>query len=184
MGRGDIKDNMLSAASGTVAAARDFDQFRVSVPCQFACPAHTDIPGHLAAIAKGDYDTAYRINLRTMYFRACWPGLQQPCETVCRHGREGLGESVAIRVAKRAAADFRRHTDPIILEPIFSASGKRVAVVGAGPAGLTTARELCRLGHAVDLYEKDDQPGGLMVQGIPLFRLPREIIAHEVARWP
>ncbi|HOE00857.1 MAG TPA: FAD-dependent oxidoreductase [Kiritimatiellia bacterium] len=183
MGRGDIKDNMLSAASGTVAAARDFDQFRVSVPCQFACPAHTDIPGYLAAIAKGDYDTAYRINLRDNVFpgvlgRVC----TQPCETVCRHGREGLGESVAIRVAKRAAADFRRHTDPIILEPIFSASGKRVAVVGAGPAGLTTARELCRLGHAVDLYEKDDQPGGLMVQGIPLFRLPREIIAHEVAQ--
>ncbi len=183
MARGDIQDKMLSAASGTVAAARDFDQFRVSVPCQYACPAHTAIPGYLAAIAKGDYDTAYRINLRDNVFpgvlgRVC----TQPCETVCRHGREGLGESVAIRVAKRAAADFRRHTDPIILEPIFSASGKRVAVVGAGPAGLTTARELCRLGHAVDLYEKDDQPGGLMVQGIPLFRLPRDIIAHEVAQ--
>ena len=174
---------MLSVAAGKAAAPRDFDCVLVGVPCQHACPAHTDIPGYLAAIAAGDHEAAYRINLRDNVFpgvlgRVC----ARPCEDVCRHGKEGLGEPVAICSSKRAAADFRADSGPVVLEPLFAASGKRVAVVGAGPAGLTVARELARGGHAVDVFEQDDRPGGLMVQGIPLFRLPREVVAREIAQ--
>ena len=175
------EDSMLSAAAGRAAAARDFDCVRVGVPCLHACPARTDIPGYLAAIAEGDVDRAYRINLRDNVFpgvlgRVC----ARPCEDVCRHGAEGLGEPVAICSAKRAAADFRADAGPVVLEPLFPASGKRVAVVGAGPAGLTVARELARWGHAVEVFEQDDRPGGLMVQGIPIFRLPREVVEREI----
>lgn len=174
-------DSMMTVPEGVAAGPRDFDQVRVSVPCLHACPAHTDIPGYLQAIADGDCEGAYRINLRDNVFpgvlgRVC----TRPCEEVCRHGAEGLGEPVAICTSKRAAADFRAGTGPIILEKLFADSGKRVAVVGCGPAGLTVARELTRFGHQVDIYEEDDRPGGLMVQGIPLFRLPREIIKQEI----
>lgn len=183
MDKTKMEDAMLSAAAGTVAAAKDFDQVRVSVPCLHACPAHTDIPGYLAAIAAGDHDGAYRINLRDNVFpgvlgRVC----TRPCEEVCRHGAEGLGDPVAICWSKRAAADFRVDKKPVVLERLFPDSGKRVAVAGAGPAGLTVARELARRGHAVEMFEQDDRPGGLMVQGIPVFRLPREVVEQEIAQ--
>ena len=172
---------MLTVAAGAATGARDFDCQRVGVPCQQACPAHTDIPGYLEAIAAGDYERAYRINLRDNVFpgvlgRVC----TRPCEEVCRHGAEGLGEPVAICTSKRAAADFRDGCEPIVLERWFPDSGKRVAVAGAGPAGLAIARELARCGHAVDVFEQDDRPGGLMVQGIPLFRLPRAVVESEI----
>ena len=172
---------MLTVAAGAATGARDFDCQRVGVPCQQACPAHTDIPGYLEAIAAGDYARAYRINLRDNVFpgvlgRVC----TRPCEEVCRHGAEGLGEPVAICTSKRAAADFRDGCEPIVLERWFPDSGKRVAVAGAGPAGLAIARELARCGHAVDVFEQDDRPGGLMVQGIPLFRLPRAVVESEI----
>jgi NADPH-dependent glutamate synthase beta subunit-like oxidoreductase/NAD-dependent dihydropyrimidine dehydrogenase PreA subunit len=176
-----IEDAMLSAAVGKAVTPRDFDQVRVSVPCQHACPARTDIPGYLQAIAEGDYARAYRINLRDNVFpgvlgRVC----ARPCEDVCRHGKEGLGEPVAICSSKRAAADFRAGSEPVVLERLFGDTGKRVAVVGAGPAGLSVARELARWGHSVEVFEQDDRPGGLMVQGIPIFRLPREVVEQEI----
>lgn len=176
-----ITDAMLSVASGVATAPRDFECARVGVPCQDACPAHTDIPGYLQAVAAGDYDKAYRINLRDNVFpgvlgRVC----ARPCEPVCRHGARNNGEVVSICTSKRAASDFKKETGPILLDRLFEDSGKRIAVVGAGPAGLTAARELARLGHAVELIEEDDRPGGLMVQGIPLFRLPREVIEREI----
>ena len=172
---------MLSAAAGQASAPRDLACARVSVPCQEACPARTDVPGYLQAIAAGDYERAYRINLRDNVFpgvlgRVC----ARPCEPACRHGVAGNGESVAICSSKRAAADFRADRGPVILKRLFPDTGKRVAVVGAGPAGLAVARELARFGHAVEIYEADDRPGGLMVQGIPLFRLPREIVEREI----
>ncbi len=181
MDKKKIFDDMLSVVEGKACTARDFDNFRVSVPCQDACPTHTDIPGYLQAIAEGDHERAYRINLRDNVFpgvlgRVC----ARPCEEVCRHGVEGLGEPVAICSSKRAAADFRADSKPVVLDKIFEDSGKRVAVVGAGPAGLTVARELARFGHDVEIFEEDDQPGGLMVQGIPVFRLPRDVIQREI----
>lgn len=176
-----IEDAMLTAVAGAAGGPRDFDCVRVSVPCQQACPAHTDIPGYLQALAKGDHEQAYRINVRDNVFpgvlgRVC----ARPCEPVCRHGAEGLGAPVAICSSKRAAADFRAEAGPVVLDRLFADSGKRVAVVGAGPAGLAAARDLARFGHLVDIFEADDRAGGLMVQGIPVFRLPREVVEREI----
>jgi NADPH-dependent glutamate synthase beta subunit-like oxidoreductase/ferredoxin len=150
------------------------------IPCQSACPAHTRIPEYLAAIARGEFDEAYRINLQDNVFSAVLGRVcARPCEAACRHGRT-QGESLAICFSKRAAADFV-DGDPITLPPLFDqATGKRVTVVGAGVAGLTVARELARCGHTVTVLEKHVRPGGMMNQGIPAFRLPRDIIDREI----
>ena len=172
----------LSVRTGTCNAAKDFRWMETSVPCRAACPAGTDIPAYLTAIADGDPDEAYRINLRDNVFPAVLGRVcSRPCEAACRHGYEGLGDSVAICFSKRSAADFANQ-EPVLLEPWFPASGKRVAVIGAGVAGLTAARNLMLLGHNVTVYEKHDSPGGMLNQGIPEFRLPREIIDREIAQ--
>ncbi len=152
-----------------------------NVPCRTACPAGTDIPGYLEAIFQGNPEEAYRINLRDNVFpavlgRTC----TRPCEPACRHGREGLGEPVAICFAKRSADDFSTRTEPVLLEKLFPDSDKRVAVIGGGAAGLTVARELALWGHRVEVYEQHSEPGGLMAQGIPEFRLPRDVVRREV----
>jgi len=170
----------LSVAEGQGQAPRDFHWSALNVPCQEACPAHTDIPSYLTAIFNGDYASAYRINLECNVFpgvlgRVC----ARPCESECRHGWDGLGEPVAICHSKRAAADLREEED-VVLDHWFTPSGKRVAVVGSGVAGLTAARELARWGHTVTVYERHGEPGGMMNQGIPEFRLPRDIIAKEI----
>jgi len=171
----------LSRLAGTGRAAKDMHWLAVNIPCQEACPAHTDIPRYLTDIYDGNYEAAYRTNLLDNVFPAVLGRVcARPCEKVCRHGWEGLGDSVAICFSKRAAADFNPHADPVVLEPLFPPSGKRVAVVGSGVAGLTAARELARLGHAVTVYEKHCRPGGMMNQGIPVFRLPREHIEREI----
>ncbi len=170
----------LSKLRGDATAARDFDWLNRGIPCQAACPAGTDIPGYLGAIYRGDFERAYRINLHDNVFpgvlgRVC----SRPCEAQCRHGREGLGESVAICFSKRSAADFAQQA-PVVLAPWFPPTGRTVAVVGAGPAGLAVARNLALMGHGVTVYEKYARPGGMMNQGIPEFRLPRAVVDREV----
>jgi NADPH-dependent glutamate synthase beta subunit-like oxidoreductase/NAD-dependent dihydropyrimidine dehydrogenase PreA subunit len=166
----------------TSEAAQDFHWLRENVPCQAACPAGTDIPGYLEAIYHGRFQDAYEINLRDNVFPAILGRVcSRPCEAACRHGWEGNGQPVAICFSKRSAADFY-HQRPIVLPPLFGPSGKRVAVVGGGVAGLTAARELARLGHAVALYEKHSTPGGMLNQGIPAFRLPRDLIEFEIGQ--
>jgi len=174
------RGSAFSVLAGDGEHPRDFAWIQASVPCQAACPAGTDIPGYLRALHEGDEAGAYRINLEDNVFpgvlgRVC----ARPCEPACRHGLDGLGEPVAICSSKRAAADLGRR-DPVVLPPWFGPSGRRVAVVGGGPAGLTAARELARLGHGVTVFEKHRVPGGMLNQGIPVFRLPREVIDAEV----
>ncbi|MBU1908843.1 MAG: hypothetical protein KJ726_02220, partial [Verrucomicrobia bacterium] len=135
---------------GWTRESRDFYWLERNIPCRFACPARTDIPGYLAAISKGDFEQAYRINLADNVFpgvlgRVC----SRPCEPPCRHGWPGLGESVAICFSKRAAADHRAEKRMVRLPPLFPPSGKRVAIVGAGVAGLTAGRQLALMGHEV-----------------------------------
>jgi len=170
----------LSVVRGHGTAARDFRWLAENIPCQAACPAHTDIPAYLKAIAEGRYDDAYAINLRDNVF----PGVMgrvcsRPCEAACRHGWDGLGEPVAICWSKRAAADLRPR-EPMVLPPLAGPTGKRVVVVGAGPAGLAAARTLALLGHQVVVLEQHDRPGGMMVQDIPEFRLPRDVVELEI----
>jgi formate dehydrogenase major subunit len=172
--------NAVSRLRGDAATPKDFDWLARNIPCQKACPAGTDIPGYLHAIYRGDFEHAYRINLHDNVFPAVLGRVcSRPCEAECRHGWEGLGEPVAICFSKRSAADFRAQA-PVVLDPWFAPSGKKVAVIGSGPAGLAAARNLALMGHAVTVIEKHSVPGGMMNQGIPEFRLPRDVIDREI----
>lgn len=170
----------LSIARGDSTAPQDLHWLEQNIPCQAACPAGTDIPGYLEAIHHGRHAEAYAINLRDNVFPAVLGRVcSRPCEDACRHGWEGNGEPVAICFSKRSAADFASGA-PVVLKPEAAATGRKVAVVGAGVAGLAAARELALRGHAVTVLEKHAAPGGMMIQGIPAFRLPREIVEREI----
>ncbi len=179
-GRNRLPHFSLSREQGFANQPKDMAWLATNIPCQDACPAHTRIPDYLGEITRGNYDEAYRINLVDNVFpgvlgRVC----SRPCEDVCRHGREGLGEPVAICFSKRAASDLGSGK-LVVLEPLFPETGKTVAIIGAGPAGLAAARELALFGHKATVLEKHSTPGGMMNQGIPEFRLPRAIIDKEI----
>lgn len=174
------RTNAVSMLRGIADKPRDFDWLDKNIPCQATCPAGTDIPAYLNAIYRGDYDQAYKINLHDNVFPAVLGRVcSRPCESECRHGWPGLGKSVAICFSKRSAADFKKQ-GLVVMEPWFPKSGKKVAVIGAGPGGLAAARNLALMGHDVTVYEKHERPGGMMNQGIPEFRLPRDIIDREI----
>lgn len=172
---------VLSRRQGLADQPKDFEWVARNIPCQAACPAGTDIPGYLDAIAHGRYEDAYRINLADNVFPAVLGRVcTRPCEPVCRHGWEGLGEPVAICFSKRSAEAFMQSRDLMALEPWFPSTGKSIGVIGGGAAGLAAARELALYGHRVVVYERHDVAGGMMVQGIPSFRLPRDVVDREV----
>ncbi len=183
MTHADFKNaTALSIASGESSAAQDLHWLAQNIPCQAACPAGTDIPGYLEANHQGRFAEAYAINLRDNVFPAILGRVcSRPCENACRHGWEGNGEPVAICFSKRSAADFGQAA-PVVLKPRGAPSGKTVAVVGAGVAGLTAARELALAGHRVTVFDKHDKPGGMLYQGIPAFRLPRALIEREIGQ--
>lgn len=171
----------MSVVQGEGATPLDFRTYARDIPCQAACPAKTRVPHYIEAIARGDPDEAYRINQEDNVF----PGVlgricSRPCEPACRHNRTGTEGPVAICHLKRFAADHHAIPKPDVLPPWFSPTGKRVAVVGSGPAGLTAARELRRYGHEVVLYERERVLGGMMRLAIPSFRLPREVLDAEI----
>ncbi len=159
---------------------RDFGQVRKSVPCQDACPAHTNIPGYIRCIHEKRFGRAYELNrqaniLPGVLGRIC----SRPCELFCRHGEPDLGKPVSICSLKRSAADLKSPMHRI-MEGLYSPSGQKVAVIGAGPAGLGTAHELAVLGHKVVIFEAFDKPGGMLMYGIPAFRLPRDVLMIEI----
>ena len=186
---GIVKLNIISGAEvppalsqrlGVASEAKDMRWLAENIPCRTACPAHTDIPGYLGAIHRGDFDQAYRINLLDNVFPAVLGRVcSRPCEGPCRRGWDGLGEPVAICFSKRSSSDFKE-AERVVLEPFFPASGKTVAIIGSGPAGLAAARNLTLLGHRCTVYEKHERPGGMMNQGIPEFRLPRAHLDREI----
>lgn len=149
------------------------------VDCQWACPAHTNVPGYLRLIAQGRYDDSYLLNRQSNVF----PGIlgrvcDRPCEPACRRGRVEE-KPVAICRMKRVAADNRGDiTDRLPTAPAKK-NGKRVALVGAGPASLTVANDLLPLGYDVTIFEKNATPGGLMRINIPSFRLPAQVLDEE-----
>jgi NADPH-dependent glutamate synthase beta subunit-like oxidoreductase/ferredoxin len=159
---------------------RDFGYIAENVPCQNACPARTNIPGYIRFIHEKRYGRAYELNrlaniLPGVLGRIC----SRPCEEVCRHGETGLGTPVNICHLKRSAADLKPNWH-MIKEELYAPSGKTVAVIGAGPAGLAAAHELVILGHSVTMYEAQAKPGGMLMYGIPEFRLPRDILELEM----
>jgi len=175
------REFVLSRQSGVALDAKDFEWVETNIPCQAACPAGTDIPGYLDAIAGGDFKEAYRINLRDNVFPAVLGRVcTRPCEPACRHGWDGLGDPVAICFSKRSAEAFMKRKEPMVLPPLFGPTHFSAAVVGGGAAGLTVARELALFGHTVTVFEKHSVAGGMMVQGIPRFRLPRELVSREI----
>ncbi|HET9046765.1 MAG TPA: FAD-dependent oxidoreductase, partial [Casimicrobiaceae bacterium] len=168
------------------------DYFHKVVDCQWACPAHTPVPEYIRLIAAGRYGDAYLVNWKSNVF----PGIlgrtcDRPCEPACRRVRVEEGspdhrkanakpEPVAICRLKRVAADYKGDIRDRLPTPATARNGKRVALVGAGPASLTVARDLAPLGYTCVVFDGDPQAGGMMRTQIPKFRLPDSVIDEEV----
>ena len=149
------------------------------VDCQWACPAHTNVPAYIRLIAQGRYTESYLLNRESNVFpgvlgRTC----DRPCEPACRRGRVDE-KPVAICRLKRVAADLRDDIRPFLPKVPEVKNGKRVALIGAGPASLTVANDLLPLGYEVTIFEKNHEPGGLMRINIPSFRLPASVLDEE-----
>jgi formate dehydrogenase beta subunit len=158
----------------------DPEYFHKVVDCQYACPAHTPVPEYIRLIAEGRYTEAYMINWDSNVF----PGIlgrtcDRPCEPACRRGRIDE-EPVAICRLKRVAADNRDDPLPLMPQGPFVPNGKKVALIGAGPASLTVARDLAPLGYEVHLFDEQFKGGGFMLTQIPSFRLPEKVLDEEV----
>ena len=154
--------------------------FHKVVDCQWACPAHTNVPEYIRLIAQGRYTDAYMLNRESNVF----PGIlgrtcDRPCEPACRRVRVD-GKPVAICRLKRVAADLRGEIADLLPKIPAVKNGKRIACIGAGPASLTVANDLLPLGYGVTIFEKQDKPGGLMRSNIPAFRLPEQVLAEEI----
>jgi NADPH-dependent glutamate synthase beta subunit-like oxidoreductase len=157
----------------------DPNYFHKVVDCQWACPAHTNVPEYIRLIAQGRYSDAYILNRESNVF----PGIlgrtcDRPCEPACRRTRVD-GKAVAICRLKRVAADLRDDVTDRLPKAPQTKNGKRVALIGAGPASLTVANDLMPLGYEVTIFEKQSKPGGLMRTNIPSFRLPEEVLDDE-----
>ncbi len=152
----------------------------VGAPCQNGCPIGTEVWRYVAHISRGEYDDAYRVIREANPFpSACARVCHHPCEQVCRAGATG-GEPIAIRTLKRFVVDTVTPQDKPAV-PMARSDAARIAVIGAGPAGLTAANSLSVLGHKVTLFEREAQAGGMLFAGIPEYRLPREGLRKEIA---
>jgi len=155
------------------------DYFHKVVDCQWACPAHTPVPEYIRLIAQGRYSDAYMINWRSNVFpgvlgRTC----DRPCEPACRRVRVE-DEPVAICRLKRVAADYKDDITARLPRPAQKKNGKRIALVGGGPASLTVARDLAPLGYTCVVFDGDPKSGGMIRTQIPKFRLPDSVIDEE-----
>jgi NADPH-dependent glutamate synthase beta subunit-like oxidoreductase/ferredoxin len=156
------------------------DYYHRVVDCQWACPAHTNVPEYIRLIAQSRFTEAYLLNRESNVF----PGIlgrtcDRPCEPACRRTRVD-GKPVAICRLKRVAADNRSEVGHLLPRAPERTNGKKVALIGAGPASLTVANDLMPLGYEVTLFEKLSRPGGLMRVNIPAFRLPAQVLDEEI----
>src|SRR5215472_12219482 len=187
---GELAASQLSQGVGTVSREsakpgmnptdiENPNYFHKVVDCQWACPAHTPVPEYIRLIADGRYADAYMVNWKSNVF----PGIlgrtcDRPCEPACRRGRVE-DEPVAICRLKRVAADSKDDIRHRLPKPAATKNGKRIALVGAGPASLTVARDLLPLGYHVVIYDTDPFAGGMMRTQIPKFRLPETVLDEE-----
>jgi len=156
------------------------DYFHKVVDCQWACPAHTDVPGYIRLIAQGEFSDAYLLNRASNVF----PGIlgrvcDRPCEPACRRGRVE-DEAVAICRLKRVAADHRDDITARLPKAPDTPNGKKVALLGAGCASLAVANDLLPLGYEITIFEALETTGGLMRTNIPQFRLPPRVLDEEI----
>ncbi len=160
----------------------DPEYFHQVVNCQYACPAHTPVPAYIRLIAAGRHTEAYMINWEANVFpgvlgRTC----DRPCEPACRRNRiEKDEEPVAICRLKRVCADLRGDVSALMPDIPKKKNGKRVALIGGGPASLTVARDLMPLGYTCVLFDNQKRGGGMMRSQIPSFRLPEKVLDEEV----
>jgi len=149
-------------------------------PCENACPAGVNVPGYMALISAGKFIEAYNLIRQENPFPAvCGRICTHPCEAKCR--RAQIDEPLAIADLKRFVADYAfKHEQPYSKDIVFPKNGKSVGIIGAGPSGLTCAYYLARLGYDVDVYEAQPVAGGVLAFGIPEYRLPNEVLAHEI----
>jgi NADPH-dependent glutamate synthase beta subunit-like oxidoreductase/ferredoxin len=156
------------------------DYYHKVVDCQWACPAHTDVPEYIRLIAQGRFTDAYMVNRQSNVF----PGIlgrvcDRPCEPACRRGRVEK-KPVAICRLKRVAADHRDDVSGLLPKIPKLKNGQRIACIGAGCASLTVANDLMPLGYEVTVFEQYGEPGGLMRTNIPSFRLPHSVLTEEI----
>jgi len=156
------------------------EYFHKVVDCQYACPAHTPVPEYIRLIAAERYTDAYMINWVSNVFpgvlgRTC----DRPCEPACRRGRVE-DEPVAICRLKRVAADFKGSVKELMPDIPTQKNGKKIALIGGGPASLTVARDLAPLGYEIHLFDEQIRGGGMMRSQIPAFRLPETVLNEEV----
>jgi len=157
------------------------DYYHRVVDCQWACPAHTNVPEYIRLIAQNRFTEAYLLNRESNVF----PGIlgrtcDRPCEPACRRTRVD-GKPVAICRLKRVAADHRGEVKHLLPTAPAAKNGKTIALVGGGPASLTVANDLMPLGYQCTIFERGPRPGGLMRINIPAFRLPEQILDEEIA---
>ncbi|NRB50155.1 MAG: FAD-dependent oxidoreductase [Saprospiraceae bacterium] len=158
----------------------DPEYFHKVVDCQYACPAHTPVPEYIRLIAAQRYTEAYMVNWESNVF----PGIlgrtcDRPCEPACRRGRIEE-EPVAICRLKRVAADNKGEVKSLMPNAPAEKNGKKIALIGGGPASLTVARDLAPLGYEIHLYDEWNKGGGMMRTQIPAFRLPESVLDEEV----
>ena len=156
------------------------DHFHKVVDFQHACPAHTPVPKYIRLIAEGYYAEAYMANWEANVF----PGIlgrtcDRPCEPACRRSRVEK-EPVAICRLKRAAADNKGDIREFLPKSEARRNGKRIALIGGGPASLTVARDLSLMGYQCVIFDQDPKAGGMMRTRIPRFRVPEDVIDEEV----
>ena len=159
---------------------KDPEYYHKVVDCQYACPAHTPVPEYIRLIAAGKYTEAYMVNWESNVF----PGIlgrtcDRPCEPACRRGRVE-DEPVAICRLKRVAADNKEDINHLLPDIPGIKNGKKIALIGAGPASLSVARDLAPLGYELHIYDNQNKGGGMMRSQIPSFRLPAEVLDQEV----
>lgn len=159
----------------------DPEYFHRVIDCQFACPAHTRVPEYIRLIAEKKFNDAYMINWESNVF----PGIlgricDRPCEPACRRGRVEDGP-VAICRLKRVCADNKEEILARMPEKVTEKNGKRVGLIGGGPASLTVARDLALLGYEVDLYDDQSKAGGFIRSQVPSFRLPEKVLDEEIS---
>jgi formate dehydrogenase beta subunit len=158
------------------------EYFHKVIDCQYACPSHTPVPEYLRLISEGKYSEAFKVNWISNVF----PGIlgricDRPCEPACRRTRVEENP-VAICRLKRACADYKTPDDSLVPPIPKEKNGKRIALIGGGPASLTVARDLLPLGYQVDLYDDQSKAGGFVRTQVPSFRLPEKVLNEEVDR--
>ncbi|MFN3467163.1 MAG: NAD(P)-binding protein, partial [Candidatus Brocadiales bacterium] len=181
---------LLSERKYKVNIAADMQWFHKNVPCRVACPVGTNARGYVTAIANGDYQYAYLVARENNPFvSVCGKLCNAPCEPVCTRGK--LDEPVAIRALKGFAVEKNRLSAREVYQWLYNkikgkvappkkAETPRVAIVGAGPAGLSAAHDLVLMGYKVKLLEASNQPGGMLTNAIPSFRLDREAVKKDI----